>query len=33
MYVCDGVLKGDVNMVLLIEGGGYYWCDFKIIYK
>ena len=33
MYVRDGVLKGDVNMALLLEGGGHYRCDFKTIYK
>jgi len=29
MYVSDGVLKGDVNTALLLEGGGHYRCDFK----
>ena len=33
MYVRDGVLKGDVNMVLLLEGGGHHRCDFKTTYK
>ena len=33
MYVRDGVLKGDVNMPLLLEGGGHYRCDFKTTYK
>nr|ACV52376.1 fluorescent protein [Scleractinia sp. Lizard Island 35] len=33
MYVRDGVLKGDVNMALLIEGGGHNRCDFKTTYK
>nr|BBA16879.1 PB1-mAG1-FKBP12(F36V) [synthetic construct] len=33
MYVEDGVLKGDVNMRLLLEGGGHYRCDFKTTYK
>ena len=33
MYVRDGVLKGDVNMALLLEGGGHYRCDFKTTYK
>ena len=33
MYVRDGVLKGDVAMALLVEGGGHYGCDFKTIYK
>ena len=29
----DGVLKGDANMALLLEGGGHYRCDFKTTYK
>ena len=35
MYVRDGwcTLMGDVNMALLLEGGGHYWCDFKCTYK
>nr|ABB17956.1 green fluorescent GFP-like protein [Oxypora echinata] len=33
MYVRDGVLKGEVNMALLLEGGGHYRCDFKTTYK
>nr|AAU04449.1 green fluorescent protein G1 [Orbicella faveolata] len=33
MYVRDGVLKGDVNMALLLEGGGHYRCDSKTTYK
>ena len=33
MYVRDGVLKGDVNMTLLLGGGGHYRCDFKSTYK
>nr|AAO61603.1 green fluorescent protein [Montastraea cavernosa] len=33
MYVRDGVLKGDVNMALLLEGGGHYRCDFRSTYK
>nr|AAV66380.1 'pre-Red ancestor' ancestral fluorescent protein variant H05 [synthetic construct] len=33
MYVRDGVLKGDINMALLLEGGGHYRCDFKTTYK
>uniref|UniRef100_UPI0019203BF1 Fluorescent Single Chain Fv Chimera n=1 Tax=synthetic construct TaxID=32630 RepID=UPI0019203BF1 len=33
MYVEDGVLKGDVEMALLLEGGGHYRCDFKTTYK
>ena len=33
MYVGDGVLKGDVNMSLLLEGGGHYRCDFRSSYK
>nr|BBM34117.1 signal retaining autophagy indicator [synthetic construct] len=33
MYVEDGVLKGDVNMRLLLEGGGHYRCDVKTTYK
>ena len=33
MYVRDGVLKGDVNMALLLQGGGHYRCDFKTTYK
>ena len=34
MYVRDGVLKGDINMSLLLEGGaGHYRCDFKTTYK
>ena len=33
MYVRDGVLKGDVNTALLLEGGGHYRCDFKTTYK
>ena len=33
MYLCDGVLKGDLKMALLLEGGGHYRCDFKTTYK
>ena len=33
MFVRDGVLKGDLNMALLLEGGGHYRCDFKTTYK
>jgi len=33
MYVRDEVLKGDGNMALLFEGGGYYRCDFKTTCK
>nr|ABB17968.1 green fluorescent GFP-like protein [Oxypora echinata] len=33
LYVRDGVLKGDVNMALLLEGGGHFRCDFKTTYK
>ena len=33
MYVRDGVLKGDVNMAVLLEGVGHYRCDFKPTYK
>jgi len=32
MCVRDGVLKGDVNMTLLLGGGGHYRCDFKSTY-
>nr|ABN41776.1 green-to-orange photoconvertible GFP-like protein [Lobophyllia hemprichii] len=33
MYARDGVVKGDVNMALLLKGGGHYRCDFKTTYK
>nr|ABV80244.1 fluorescent protein rsFastLime [synthetic construct] len=33
LYVRDGVLKGDGNMALSLEGGGHYRCDFKTTYK
>ena len=33
MYARDGVLKGDVNMTLLLGDGGHYRCDFKSTYK
>ena len=33
MYARDGVLKGDVNMALRVEGGGHYRSDFKNTYK
>ena len=33
MYVRDGVLMGDVNMALLLEGGGHCRCDFRSTYK
>jgi len=33
IYGRDGVLKGDVNMALLLKGGGHYRCDFKTTYK
>ena len=29
MYVRDGVLKGDLNVALLLQGGGHYRCDFQ----
>nr|QAU55049.1 green fluorescent protein [Fimbriaphyllia ancora] len=33
MYERDGMLKGDVNMALLLKGGGHYRCDFRSSYK
>ena len=33
MYARDGVLKGDVNMALRVDGGGQYRADFKSTYK
>ena len=33
MCVRDGVLKGDVNMALLLQGCGHYRFDFKTTYK
>lgn len=33
MYVRDGMLKGDVNMALLLQEGGHYRCDFRSTYK
>ena len=33
MFVRDGVLKGDLNMALLLQGGGHFRCDFKTTYK
>ena len=33
MYMRDEVLEADVNMFLLLEGGGRYRCDFKTTYK
>nr|ACV52372.1 fluorescent protein [Scleractinia sp. Lizard Island 28] len=33
MYERDGVLVGDVNMALLLEGGGHHRCDFKSTYR
>ena len=33
MYARDGVLKGDVNMALQVEGGGHYRADFRSTYK
>jgi len=33
VYVRNEVLEGDVNMALLLEGGGHYRCDFKTTYK
>nr|AUD11406.1 cyan fluorescent protein [Micromussa lordhowensis] len=33
MYVRDGVLVGDVNRTLLIEGGDHYRCDFRTTYR
>ena len=33
MYARDGVLKGDVNMALRVEGGGHYRADLKSTYK
>uniref|UniRef100_UPI00042DB4D3 asFP504 n=1 Tax=Alcyonium TaxID=40679 RepID=UPI00042DB4D3 len=33
MYVRDGFLMGDVNMALLLDGGGHHRCDFKTSYK
>lgn len=33
MYMRDGVLKGDVNMALLLKDKSHYRCDFKTTYK
>ena len=33
MYMRDGVLKGDVNMTLLLKDKSHYRCDFKTTYK
>lgn len=33
MYVSDGVLMGDVNMALLLEGNKHHGCNFKSTYK
>ena len=33
MYVRDGVLKGDLDIALLLQGGSHYRCDFKTTYK
>ena len=33
MFVRDGVLKGDLNMALLLQGGGHYRCHFNTTYK
>ena len=33
MYERNGVLKGEVCMTLLLNGGGHYGCDFKSTYK
>nr|AUD11405.1 green fluorescent protein [Micromussa lordhowensis] len=33
MYMRDGVLKGDVNMSLLLKDKSHYRCDFKTTYK
>ena len=33
IYVRDGVLKGDLDMALLLEGGAHYRCDLKTTYK
>uniref|UniRef100_UPI0010F43253 Green to red photoconvertible GFP-like protein EosFP n=3 Tax=Lobophyllia hemprichii TaxID=46758 RepID=UPI0010F43253 len=33
MYVRDGVLTGDIEMALLLEGNAHYRCDFRTTYK
>jgi len=33
MYMEGGVLKGEVNMALLLKDGSHYRCDFKTTYK
>ena len=33
MYIRDGVLVGDVDRTLLLEGGGHYRCDFRSTYR
>ena len=33
IYVRDGMLKGDLHMALLLEGGVHYRCDLKTTYK
>nr|BBA16876.1 Mmj-MDM2 [synthetic construct] len=33
MYARDGVLTGDINMALLLKGGGHYRCDFRTTFK
>ena len=33
MYARDGVLKGDVNMALQVQGGGHYRANFSTTYK
>nr|QCO92765.1 UbM-tTA-Dendra2 [Cloning vector pCHX181] len=33
LHVRDGLLVGNINMALLLEGGGHYLCDFKTTYK
>lgn len=33
MRLQNGVLKGEVNMALLLKGGGHYRCDFNTTYK
>ena len=33
MTVCNGSLKGDVTMFLLLKNGGYHRCHFNTTYK
>ena len=33
MTACDGTLRGDVTMFLLLKGGGYHKCQFHTTYK